>query len=348
MTGARVLAAPGPGAAGPVLSVRELTVELALPGGPARVVEGVSFEVRPGEVFGIVGESGCGKSVTMLAVMGLLPAGRMRVAAGEIRLRGRDLLALTEHKMRAERGRRMAMIFQDPMTSLNPVLRVGSQIAEAIRLHQPQFSRGAVRGRVAELLALVGVPDPERRSLQYPHEFSGGMRQRVMIAMAMANDPDLLIADEPTTALDVTIQAQVMEVLARVRGRTGAAMILVSHDLGLVAETVDRVAVMYGGRIVEMGGVEEVFDRPCHPYTAGLMASLPRLDAAHESLYSIPGQPPRPGERAPGCVFHPRCGLHRGRAPCVERVPPFAAAAPTHRAACHFWDEVPAWATAEP
>jgi oligopeptide/dipeptide ABC transporter ATP-binding protein len=307
----------------------------------------VSFDVHPGEVFGIVGESGCGKSVTMLAVMGLLPAGRMRVAAGEIRLRGRDLLALAEKEMRALRGRRMAMIFQDPMTSLNPVLRVESQIAEAVRLHRPELGRAAARARVIELLALVDVPDPERRCRQYPHEFSGGMRQRAMIAMAMANEPDLLIADEPTTALDVTIQAQVMDVLARARERTRAAMILVTHDLGLVAESADRVAVMYGGRIVELGGVEDVFARPCHPYTAGLLASRPRLDAAAEALYSIPGQPPAPGERPPGCVFHPRCGLREGRAPCIERIPPLDRVAAGHRAACHFPNETAAWALAE-
>ena len=267
----------------------------------------------PNEVFGIVGESGSGKSMTMLAVMGLLP-NPVRMTSGEVILRGRRITGLSFEEMRKVRGKSMSMIFQDPMTSLNPVLRVGSQIAEAVRLHNPSLSQAQIRARIVELLSLVGIPDPERRFDQYPNEFSGGMRQRAMIAIAMANDPDLLIADEPTTALDVTIQAQVLDVLARIRARTGAAMVLITHDLGLVAESADRVAVMYGGRMMERAGVGATFAEPRHPYTVGLISSLPRLDRSVATLYSIPGQVPNLAKRPSGCVFHPRCGLSNGRA----------------------------------
>ena len=329
----------------PLLSVRDLVVDIvADEDRRLRVVDGVSFDVGRDEVLGVVGESGSGKTITMLAIMGLLPPGRALVTAGEVRLEGEDLLRLSWESLRALRGKRLAMIFQDPMTSLNPVLGVGGQIGEIIASHRPELSAGAIRERVIELLELVGVPDPARRYRQFPHEFSGGMRQRAMIAMAVANEPSLLVADEPTTALDVTIQAQILEVLAKVRARTGASMILVTHDLGLVAETADRVAVMYGGRIVERGDAEAIFARPAHPYTVGLLRSLPRFDTAVESLYSIPGQPPAVGAWPSGCVFHPRCGLGGTRPICVDRVPDMRALAATHAAACHFTQETAAWA----
>jgi oligopeptide/dipeptide ABC transporter ATP-binding protein len=335
--------APEAGSEAAVLSVRNLSVEVATPDGPVRVVDRISFDVHAGEVFGVVGESGSGKSITMLAVMGLLPRSRTYVS-GEVWFGGENLLTLPEPRLRTVRGGSMAMIFQDPMTSLNPVLRIGTQIAENIELHQPGLSAAEVRERVVELLGLVGVPDPGRRARQYPHEFSGGMRQRVMIAMAIANDPALLIADEPTTALDVTIQAQVMDVLAAARAKTNAAMILITHDLGLVAETADRLAVLYGGRVMETGGIEEVFARRRHPYTVGLMASLPRLQLGADVLYSIPGQPPSMRDRPSGCVFHPRCGLSHGRAPCVETIPPLRTVLPGHAAACHYAEETEDWA----
>jgi peptide/nickel transport system ATP-binding protein len=220
---------------------------------------------------------------------------------------------------------------------------VGTQIGEAIRLHRPDLSRRQVTDRVVELLGLVGIPHPGDRRRQYPHEFSGGLRQRVMIAMAIANEPALLIADEPTTALDVTIQAQVLGVLKEVREKVGASMVIISHNLGLIAEVADRVAVIYGGRVMETSGVEALFASPRHPYTVGLMASLPRLDVSAETLYSIPGQPPQLDSRPPGCVFNPRCTLRQGRSICVDQVPPLLPIAPSHSAACHFSDSVPAW-----
>jgi peptide/nickel transport system ATP-binding protein len=332
--------------AAPILSVRDLVIEVPTARGTTRLVDGASFDVYPHEVFGIVGESGSGKSMTMLAVMGLLPA-PVRLASGEVWLRGDRLTDFAFEQMRHVRGRKMAMIFQDPMTSLNPVLRVGTQIAEIISLHDRSMSKARVKERVVELLDSVGIPDPRRRARQFPIEFSGGMRQRAMIAMAIANDPDLLIADEPTTALDVTIQAQVMDVLASARKRTGAAMVLITHDLGLIAEVADRVAVMYGGRVMERSPVATTFAEPLHPYTLGLIASLPRLDSEQAELYSIPGHVPDPSRRPPGCAFHPRCGLSDGRTACREMVPALRPLAPHHVAACHFAEEVVAWARRE-
>ena len=287
------------------------------------------------EVVGVVGEFGSGKSITMLAVMGLLPYS-VRTAAGQVMLSGQDLTKLSFDQMRAIRGRRMAMIFQDPMTSLNPVLRIGGQIGEIIALHQPAMSAAKIRSRIVELLELVGIPDAARRADQFPHQFSGGMRQRAMIAMAIANDPELLIADEPTTALDATIQAQVMAVLAEARVRTGAAMILITHDLGLVAENANRIAVMYGGRIVEQSDVKRIFTAPRHPYTAGLLASLPRIDEQRAALYSIPGQVPDLRDPPSGCLFHPRCGLGRQRDLCTEICPELRVIENKHCAACHY------------
>ena len=342
---AHVSSGPLPSASDPVLSVRGLVIEVPGRDGVVRLVDDVSFDVFPNEVFGIVGESGSGKSMTMLAVMGLLPD-PVRLTSGEVILRGRRLTGLSFEEMRKIRGKSMSMIFQDPMTSLNPVLRVGSQIAEAVRLHNPSLSEVQIRDRTVELLSLVGIPDPTRRFDQYPNEFSGGMRQRAMIAIAMANDPDLLIADEPTTALDVTIQAQVLDVLARVRARTGAAMVLITHDLGLVAESADRVAVMYGGRMMERAGVGAIFSEPRHPYTVGLISSLPRVDRSVATLYSIPGQVPNLAKRPSGCVFHPRCGLSNDRAACREEIPAFRETGPQHRVACHFAEETLQWARA--
>ncbi|MGH3117895.1 MAG: ABC transporter ATP-binding protein [Gaiellales bacterium] len=326
-----------------VLSVRDLVVEFRTPRGPLRAVDGVSFDVFPGEVLGIVGESGSGKSVSMLAIMGLLPAGEARISSGQALFRGRDLLKLSAKELKSLRGDDLAMVFQDPMTSLNPVRRIGTQIGEAIQLHRPALTRREVRKRVVDLLASVGVPNAAKRYGQYPHEFSGGLRQRAMIAMAIANEPELLIADEPTTALDVTIQAQVLKVLEDAREKANASMILISHDLGLIAEVADRVTVMYGGRVMEAGGVHAMFESPHHPYTVGLMNSLPRLDSASETLYSIPGQPPRLELKPDGCVFNPRCDLGRGRSVCSSEVPPLELVRPDYHSACHFAESVPEW-----
>jgi peptide/nickel transport system ATP-binding protein len=330
---------------GTVLEVRNLCVEVPGANGPVRLVEDVSFEVRRGEVFGLVGESGSGKSLTMLAVLGLLPA-PLRLAGGSIRLHGREIAAASFAEMRKLRGKTVSMIFQDPMTSLNPVRRVGSQIDEAIRLHNPDWNRARIRDRSIALMDMVGIPNPAWRYRQFPNEFSGGMRQRVMIAIAMANDPDLLIADEPTTALDVTIQAQVMGVLADVRRRTGAAMVLITHDLGLVAETADRIAVMYAGRLMEQCPADTIFTAPSHPYTAGLEASLPDLEHESAALYSIPGNVPDPSQRPPGCPFHPRCAVSAGRARCAEERPAMRPTGAGRLAACHFAEETPDWARA--
>ncbi|MBL8590823.1 MAG: ABC transporter ATP-binding protein [Methylobacteriaceae bacterium] len=329
-----------------ILAVRNLSIALPGKDGPALLVDDVSFDVRAHEVFGIVGESGSGKSLTMLAVLGLLPP-PLRMVSGSVKLRGRELSGLSFEEMRSIRGKSMAIVFQDPMTTLNPVLRVGAQIGEAVQLHNPGMSKQDVRNRVIELLTLVGIPNPQQRYRQYPNEFSGGMRQRVVIAMAMANEPDLLIADEPTTALDVTIQAQVMRVLAEVRRRTGAAMVLITHDLGLVAETAERMAVMYGGRMMEQAPAHALFNDPAHPYTAGLIASLPRVDREVRELFSIPGFVPDSAHRPGGCVFHPRCGLANDRAICRERRPEVAATSPGRSVACHFNDETAPWRAAQ-
>ena len=262
-------------------------------------------------------------------------------------LMGQEISRLSFREMRRIRGKSASLIFQDPMTALNPVLRVGPQIAEMVHLHNRALSSSQVRSRVIELLDMVGIPDPARRYRQYPNEFSGGMRQRAMIAIAVANEPDLLIADEPTTALDVTIQAQVMRVLAEMRERTRAAMVLITHDLGMVAETADRIAVMYSGRIVETSAASQVFGAARHPYTAGLLASLPRMDVDHAKLHSIPGMVPNPAQRPSGCAFHPRCGLSQGRDPCRTSEPPLTQGAEDHVSACHFSDEARDWAASQ-
>ena len=325
----------------PLLSVRDLSVEFKTEDGVVRAVDGVSYDVHHGETLGIVGESGSGKSVSTMALLGLIPQPPGRITSGTGMFKGRDLLTLNKKELRGVRGREVAMVFQDPMTSLNPVLSIGSQLSEAITTHFPNEKSGAVRARVVELLALVGVPNPETRFDQYPHEFSGGMRQRAMIAMSIANSPSLLIADEPTTALDVTIQAQVLDVIERIMAQTDAATILITHDLGIVAELCDRVIVMYAGHVVESGHVETIFRSPRHPYTIGLMNSLPKITADEERLEPIPGAPPSLIDVPSGCPFHPRCFLSAGREECRTELPALAdVEGEEHAAACHFTEEL--------
>ncbi len=298
------------------------------PAGSVPVVGGVSFGVECGRTVGLVGESGCGKTVTALSILRLLPERSARVAGGRVLFGGRDLLALAPRELRRIRGNRIAMVFQEPMSSLNPVLSIGQQTAEPLRIHRG-LSRRAAWERAGELLQLVGLPEPERQLRQYPHELSGGMRQRVMIAMAVACEPELLIADEPTTALDVTIQAQILKLLRELRQRVGMAMIFITHDLALVAEIADEVCVMYAGRIVERATVAELFGAPRHPYTRGLLRCTPRLENAvlgggRQPLPVIPGEVPEPARLPSGCPFHPRCELGRSDPRCREQAPPLA------------------------
>jgi oligopeptide/dipeptide ABC transporter ATP-binding protein len=323
----------------PVLSIRNLVVEFVTDDGIVQAVDGVTYDVYPGEVLGIVGESGSGKSVSTLSLLGLIPRPPGRIVNGEAIFKGNDLLKMKKKTLRDVRGRDMAMIFQDPMTSLNPVFTIGNQIGEAVKTHFPQKKDDEVKAHVLRLMRTVGIPDVERRYAQYPHEFSGGMRQRAGIAMAIANDPSLLIADEPTTALDVTIQAQILEVLKKAQEETHAATILITHDLGLIAELADRVLVMYAGKIVESGDVQTIFSSPRHPYTIGLMDSLPRLTLDEDWLRPIPGQPPSLISRPPGCPFHPRCFLSQGRLRCREEEPPLRKIE-DHLSACHFAEEL--------
>jgi oligopeptide/dipeptide ABC transporter ATP-binding protein len=286
-----------------VLSVRGLRVTFQAMLGDVHAVRGVDLDVHAGEIVGIVGESGSGKSVSFLGMMGLLP--KIARVEGSATVRGTELVGASQKQMRAIRGRRVAMIFQDPLSALNPTHRIGSQIVEMIREHQP-LSKEAAMKRAVELLDLVGIPQPDQRARQYPHEFSGGMRQRVMIAMAIANDPEVLIADEPTTALDVTVQAQILEVMQRIQRELGTAIVLITHDLGVVARVASRVQVMYAGRTVERGAVDDIFATSTHPYTRGLMAALP--DTHRDRLVPIPGSPPNMLRPPAGCAFAPRCG----------------------------------------
>ena len=323
----------------PVLSVRDLHVSFPTDDGTVLAVDGVSFDVGQNEVLGVVGESGSGKSVTSLAVMGLLP--KRAVMTGEVLFRGVDLLTLPERERQELRGDRIAMVFQDALAALNPVFTVGHQVGEAIRAHNA-LGRHEARARTIELLDIVGIPNPKARHDQYPHEFSRGMRQRAMIAMAIANDPDVLIADQPTTALHVTIQAQVLEVFERIQDRTSSAVILITHDLGVVAGVADRVLVMYAGRAVEVAGVDETFYQSKHPYTRGLLGSLPRVDGAEtRRLVRIKGQPPSLLHPPPGCAFHPRCDHAELPGPCNRDRPELAEVAPGHRSACHFASRLP-------
>jgi peptide/nickel transport system ATP-binding protein len=320
----------------PVLSVRGLEVDFVGSGRPVPVVRGVDFDVYPNEVLCIVGESGSGKSVTALAVSGLLPdTARIR---GTISLNGIGVTEASEETLRMMRGQEVGFIFQDPSTTLNPVLPVGRQITEGQVAHG-QLKSSEAPARAVELLREVDIADPEGRATQYPHEFSGGMRQRAVIAMAMSGKPKLIIADEPTTALDVTVQAQVLAVLARRQAETGAAVILITHDLGVVAEVAHRVAVMYGGRIVETGPVNDIFRHPRHPYTAALLQSIPRIDTTDARLEPIPGQPPTPAALPTGCTFHPRCALGEGWAICRAEDPALRQVGETQKAACHFAEE---------
>jgi peptide/nickel transport system ATP-binding protein len=322
-----------------LLDVVELRTHFQTEDGIVRAVDGVSFQVEMGQTLGIVGESGCGKSVTSLTLMGLNPK-RTTSSSGQALWKGRDLLQMSPGELRRIRGNEIAMIFQDPMTSLNPVHTIGRQFDEAIRLHRDTGKRSA-RARTLEFLKAVGIPHAERRVDDYPHQFSGGMRQRVMIAMALVNDPDLLIADEPTTALDVTTQAQILDLIERLQSEFGSAIIMITHDLGVIAETADDVVVMYAGQIVESGTVDDIFKRPRHPYTWGLLGSLPRLDGdVVDRLAQIPGQPPSLLSPPTGCRFYPRCPL--AMEICSEQPPPLALVpGSTHqRSACHLEPEV--------
>ncbi len=317
----------------PLLEVDDLRVHFRTEDGVVKAVDGVSFSVGSGRTLGIVGESGSGKSVTAMTLMGLTRARNAEIS-GTVRFDGQDLLAASDRDLRKIRGEEVAMIFQDPLSSLHPFYKVGAQLTEAIQAHH-DVPRAGARDRALELLDLVGIPDPRGRIDSYPHEFSGGMRQRVMIAMALINDPKLLIADEPTTALDVTVQAQILELIARLQEELEMAVIIITHDLGVVAQVADDIAVMYAGRIVEQADKEAIFAAPQHPYTWGLLKSIPRLDSPRdEELVPIPGHPPSLINLPPGCSFHPRCAYvrdrHRKVDPRLEPVPD----QPGHRVAC--------------
>jgi peptide/nickel transport system ATP-binding protein len=333
--------APAPGA---VLEVEDLRTVFFTSRGLIRAVDGMSFALKPRETLAIVGESGCGKSMTALSIMRLIPDPPGRIVGGSVMLEGRDLLKLAEHEMRAVRGDDVSMIFQEPMTSLNPVMTIGRQIGEAVRLHQ-DVSKAAALERAVEMLRLVKIPEPAQRAKEYPHQLSGGMRQRAMIAMALACNPKVLIADEPTTALDVTIQAQILDLMLRMQDELGTSIVLITHDLGVVAETAQRVIVMYAGRKVEEASVDDLFDEPLHPYTSGLMGSIPRLAAltgggaeAGARLQEIPGSVPSLVDLPRGCTFAPRCAFATDL--CREEFPPYEEKRPGHRAACWHSDRV--------
>ena len=319
----------------PLLRVEDLRVELPTEDGVVRAVDGITYEVGRGRTLGVVGESGSGKTVAAMTILGLTRAQGARIT-GRILFEGRDLLSLDEAELRKIRGNEIAMIFQDPSTALHPLYKVGSQLIEAVRAHQ-DVSNAQARKRTIELLGLVGIPDPGKRVDDYPHEFSGGMRQRAMIAMALANEPKLLIADEPTTALDVTVQAQILALLERLRAQLGMAIVIVTHDIGVVAEMADEIAVMYAGRIVETAGTEALLSSPEHPYTWGLLRSIPSIDPTHprvERLESIPGSPPSLIDPPSGCHFHPRCAYAQ---PEHARIDPELRPLPTdpaHKVAC--------------
>src|SRR4051794_1509621 len=316
---------PEPAASTPLLEVKDLRVQFDTPDGVVKAVDGISYSVESGSALGIVGESGSGKSVSSLTVMGLTRFTNARIE-GEIVFEGRDLLKASDEDMRELRGNDIAMIFQDPLSSLHPYYKVGKQLVEAIRAHHPDQSKSAARTKAIELLDMVDIPEPKRRIDNYPHEFSGGMRQRAMIAMALANDPKLLIADEPTTALDVTVQAQILALIGRLQHELNTAVVIITHDLGVIAETADEVAVMYAGRIVERTSTERIFRSPEHPYTWGLLRSIPRLDVARDApLVPISGRPPSLINPPSGCSFHPRCPYvresHKHKDPMLEPVP---------------------------
>ncbi|MCX7626641.1 MAG: ABC transporter ATP-binding protein [Candidatus Sumerlaeaceae bacterium] len=323
----------------PVLQVEGLTVAFRTLEGDFRAVEGVSFGLSKGEKLGLVGESGCGKSVTALSIMRLLPSPPAQIVEGKIFFKGTELTGLGEDEMRKLRGDRLAMIFQEPMTALNPLHSIGDQIAEVLRIHKGLNRRDAWL-RTVELLEKVQIPEAPKRARDYPHQLSGGMRQRAMIAMALACDPDLLIADEPTTALDVTVQAQILTLLENLCEEFDSSILLITHDMGIVAEVCDRVAIMYAGQIVETAEVDELFDRPLHPYTRGLLRSLPKIDApaTKSKLYSIPGSVPDPLRFPPGCRFHPRCEFATEE--CRKLMPEFAAIDGRHLVQCWHWERI--------
>ncbi len=325
----------------PLLEIDSLVVEFDTPEGTVRAVDGVSYAVSAGETLAVVGETGSGKSVTVLAALGLLDAGR--VVSGTVRFGGQDLLRIPDKKLRRLLGAELTMVFQNPMSALNPVMTVGRQVAETLVVHDRGLSSAAARARSIELLSMVGVPQADVRYHQYPHEFSGGMCQRVVIAMAIANNPKVIIADEPTTAVDVTVQAQLLDLLRVAREETGAAVVLITHDLGVVAEVAERVVVMYAGRVVETAPVRQIFHSPRHPYTVGLLSCLPRLDRTVAALEPIPGSPPDLRETIQGCPFEPRCGLSRGREICRTTRPPLIPTKDGAASACHFADEVAQW-----
>jgi oligopeptide/dipeptide ABC transporter ATP-binding protein len=326
---------PSDASADPLLRVSNLSVSFHTREGEVQAISDVSLTIDRRECLGVVGESGSGKSLTGAAIMGLLP--RNAVVSGSIQFLGQELIGAREADLRNIRGRRISLISQDALTALNPVHTVGKQIGEAIQVHDRTVSRAALRQKSIDLLGLVGIPDPSRRVDDYPHEFSGGMRQRVLIAMSVANEPDLIIADEPTTALDVTVQAQILDVLARIQDRTSSSIMLITHDLGVVAGVADRVVVMYSGRLIEEGETDNIFYDTAHPYTRGLLASLPRLDARDRStpLYRIQGFQPSPAERPSGCSFHPRCDVAIAGT-CDIELPARHEVGPGHFARCHL------------
>jgi oligopeptide transport system ATP-binding protein len=328
----------GNGHSGPILEVRNLKTQFQTQDGVVKAVDDVSFYVMPGETLGVVGESGCGKSMTGLSIMRLIPSPPGKIVAGEILFQGDDILRMSDDQVRSIRGNDIAMIFQDPMTSLNPVLTINRQISEALQLHMG-MNKGQARQRTIELLHMVGIPNAEERVDQYPHQFSGGMRQRVMIAMALSCNPKLLIADEPTTALDVTIQAQILDLMRTLQTERDTGVILVTHSMGVVAGMADRIQVMYAGHIVETASTEEIFANPRHPYTVGLLKSIPRLDATRkEKLEPIRGLPPDLIDLPDMCPFVPRCNYAREK--CEQKNPPLLEVNKGHWAACWFWEEV--------
>lgn len=321
-----------------LLRVSELETTFFTDDGPVQAVDGVSFSLYEGEILGVVGESGCGKSVTSLSIMGLIPSPPGKITGGEIVYKDQDLTTFSQKEFRKIRGKDIAMIFQEPMTSLNPLFTIGSQLTEAISIHNKEWSKKQIRARAIEMMKLVGLPRAEELFKDYPHQLSGGMRQRVMIAMALVCDPAILIADEPTTALDVTIQAQILALMKDLNRRLNTAVMMITHDLGVVAETCERVVVMYGGKIVEEGLVDEIFKNPQHPYTKGLIQSIPDMRYKKQRLYAIPGNVPKPGSMTQGCRFAERCEFAFER--CRLEEPMLYVVSPEHKSRCFLTEEV--------
>ncbi|WP_313893638.1 ABC transporter ATP-binding protein [Psychrobacillus sp.] len=320
-----------------ILEVKDLQTSFFTDDGVIASVDYVDFNIKEGEILGIVGESGCGKSVTSLSIMGLVPSPPGKITNGQILFKGKDLTKLSEREMRKVRGNDVAMIFQEPMTSLNPLFTIGNQLTEAVTLHKKDWSKKQAHARAVEMMKLVGLPRAEELMKEYPHQLSGGMRQRVMIAMALVCEPQVLIADEPTTALDVTIQAQILKLMRELNERLNTAVLLITHDLGVVAETCERVVVMYAGKVVEEGTVETIFNNPEHPYTKGLIASVPDMRYKKQRLYSIQGSVPKPGTIKLGCRFAARCESAFGR--CTEENPPLYQTSKGHQTRCFLYDE---------